>query len=62
MRALFGRNPGRFFSHSVIAATIDGKKRRVFNGNLIEQRKTVLEWIEQEEINPKIKVKGRTAA
>ena len=57
---LFGRNPGRFFSHSVIAATIAGKKRRIFSGNLIEQHKSVLEWIEQEEINPKIKVKGRT--
>jgi hypothetical protein len=56
---LFGRNPARFFPHSMIAATIDGKKRRVFNGNLIEQRSAVLEWIEQEEINPKIKVKGR---
>ena len=56
---LFGRTPGRFFSHGVIAATIDGKKRRVFNGNLIEQHRSVLEWIEQEEINPKIKVKGR---
>lgn len=43
----------------MIAATIAGKKRRVFNGNLIEQHRSVLEWIEQEEINPKIKVKGR---
>jgi hypothetical protein len=56
---LFGRNTARFFSHSMIAVTIDGKKRRVFNGNLIEQRRAVLEWMEQEEINPKIKVKGR---
>ena len=56
---LFGRQPGRFFSHSVIAATIAGKKRRIFNGNLIEQRKSVLEWIEQEEINPTIRVKNR---
>ena len=56
---LFGRAPARFFSHSMIAATIDGKKRRVFNGNLIEQHRGVLEWMEQEDINPKIKVKGR---
>lgn len=56
---LFGRNPSRFFPHSMIATTIAGKKRRVFNGNLIEQRKAVLEWMEQEEINPQIKVKGR---
>jgi SIR2-like domain len=56
---LFGRNPVRFFSHSMITATIDRKKRRVFNGNLIEQRRAILEWMEQEEINPKIRVKGR---
>jgi len=56
---LFGRQPGRFFSHSVIAATVAAKKRRIFRGNLIEQRRAVLEWIEQEQINPTIKVKGR---
>jgi hypothetical protein len=56
---LFGRTPARFFSHSMIGATIDGKKRRVFNGNLIEQRRAVLESMEHEEINPTIKVKGR---
>jgi SIR2-like protein len=56
---LFGRTPARFFSHNVIAATIDDKKRRIFNGNLIEQYRAVLEWFEQEQINPKIKVKGR---
>lgn len=57
---LFGRNPNRFFSHCVIAATIDGKKRRIFQGNLIEQHKSVLEWIDQEGINPRINIKGRT--
>jgi hypothetical protein len=56
---LFGRSPSRFFPHSLIAPTIAGKKRQVFRGNLIEQQKSVLEWIELEEINPKIKVKGR---
>jgi hypothetical protein len=56
---LFGRDPGRIFSHSVIAATVDGKKRRIFAGNLISQYKAVLEWFEQEQVNPAIKVKGR---
>jgi hypothetical protein len=56
---LFGRDPGRFFSHSVIAATVAGKKRRIFGGNLIGQYKAVLEWFEQEQVNPTIKVKGR---
>ncbi|MDD4616410.1 MAG: SIR2 family protein [Alphaproteobacteria bacterium] len=56
---LFGRQPGRFFPHSVITTTVANKKRCIFNGNLIEQRNAVLEWFGQEEINPMIKVKGR---
>ena len=56
---LFGRNPSRFFPHSMIEGAIDSKKRRIFNTNLIGQRRAVLEWMEQEEINPQIKVKGR---
>ncbi|WP_296711329.1 SIR2 family protein [Rhodoblastus sp.] len=56
---LFGRNAERFFSYSVIRATVDGKKRRVFGGNLLSQYKAVLEWFEAEQVNPAIKVKGR---
>jgi SIR2-like domain len=56
---LFGREPGRFFCYSVIAATVAGKKRRIFAGNLIGQHRAVLEWFEQEQVNPAIKVKGR---
>jgi len=56
---LFGRDTGRFFPHSVIEATEAGKKRRVFNGNLISQHKAVLDWFEEEAINPPIKVKAR---
>jgi SIR2-like domain len=56
---LFGRDTGRFFPHNVIEATEAGKNRRVFNGNLISQHKAVLDWFEEENINPPIKVKGR---
>jgi hypothetical protein len=56
---LFGREPGRFFTHSVITVTVGGKKRRNFAGSLIEQYKDVLEWFDQEQVNPVIKVKGR---
>ncbi|MGA0532582.1 SIR2 family protein [Hansschlegelia sp. KR7-227] len=56
---LFGRDTGRFFPHAVISATIDGKKRRVFGGNLVSQHASVLEWFEQEKVNPSLKVKGR---
>ena len=33
--------------HAVITATIDGKKRKVITGNLLRQRKDLLEWAEQ---------------
>jgi hypothetical protein len=56
---LFGRDTARFFPHSVITATITGKNRKVFGGNLISQHKAVLDWFDEEEINPQIKVKGR---
>lgn len=56
---LFGRTVARFFSHCVISATVDGKKRHVFDGNLISQYRSVLEWMDEEEINPVIKIKGR---
>jgi hypothetical protein len=56
---LFGRDTERFFTHNVVTATIAGKKRKVFRGNLLSQRKAILEWFEEEDINPAIKVKGR---
>lgn len=56
---LFGRDMGRFFSHNVITGTVTGKKRKVFNGNLLSQYKAVLEWFDEEQVNPPIKVKVR---
>lgn len=56
---LFGRDPGRFFPHSIIAGTVSEKKRKLFGGNIIQQHKAVLDWFEEEKINPQIKVKGR---
>ncbi|QBK29777.1 SIR2 family protein [Roseitalea porphyridii] len=56
---LFGRTPARFFPCSVISATIAGKKRAVFEGNLMDQYKAALEWLESDEVNPPIKVKGK---
>jgi len=56
---LFGRNPQRFFPHAVITTTVDMKRRRVFSGNLIFQRKELLEWLDDENINPALKVKGK---
>lgn len=56
---LFGRNPQRFFSHAVVSVTIDRKKRNMFSGNLIDQRNNIYEWLEGEDVNPALKVKGK---
>jgi hypothetical protein len=56
---LFGREPQRFLPHAVITVTVDGKKRKVISGNLLQQRKDLLEWAEQKEVNPTLKVKVR---
>jgi hypothetical protein len=56
---LFGREPQRFLPHAVVTVTIDGKKRKVITGNLLQQRKDLLEWAEQKEVNATLKVKVR---
>lgn len=57
---LFGKNPQRHFPQAVVSATIAGKKRMVFSGNLIQQRQDLLEWLESDEVNPVLKVKRRS--
>lgn len=56
---IFGREPQRFLPHAVVTVTIDAKKRKVITGNLLQQRKDLLEWAEQKEVNPTLKVKVR---
>jgi hypothetical protein len=56
---LFGREPQRFLPHAVVAVTTDAKRRKVITGNLLQQRKDLLEWAEQKEVNPTLKVKVR---
>ena len=56
---IFGREPQRFLPHAVVTVTIDAKKRKVITGNLLQQRKDLLEWAEQKEVNPTLKVKIR---
>jgi len=56
---LFGREPQRFLPHAVVTVTIDAKKRKVIAGNLLQQRKDLLAWAEQKEVNPTLKVKMR---
>ncbi|HEY1932564.1 MAG TPA: SIR2 family protein [Acetobacteraceae bacterium] len=58
---LFGREPQRFplLRHAVVTATINAKKRKVISGNLLQQRNDLLEWAEQKDVNPTLKVKVR---
>ena len=58
---LFGRDPQRFIAHAVTEATIAGKKRQVFSGNLLSQHRSLVAWLDGQEVNPAIKVKARTA-
>lgn len=54
---LFGKEPQKRFPHAVVSATECGKKRVIFEGNLIRQRNELLEWLGSVDINPVLKVK-----
>ncbi|MGP3710343.1 SIR2 family protein [Brucella sp. RRSP16] len=54
---LFGKNTQQFFPHAVVAVTEAGKKREVYDGNLIGQHKQLLAKIESVDVNPVLKVK-----
>lgn len=56
---IFGRRPQDFFPQAVVSVSVSGKKRIVFEGNLIVQRRDLLDWLESPEINPQLKVKRR---
>src|SRR5262245_13642462 len=56
---LFGRDPQRFLSHALVTLTIDGHNRKVVSGNLLNQRKVLLEWASDPDVNPVLKVKLR---
>lgn len=54
---LFGKSPQKYFPHAVVSATVSGKKRMLFTGNLLRQRTELLEWLSGEDVNPFLKVK-----
>jgi hypothetical protein len=58
---LFGRDPQKFIPQAVVEATIAGKKRQVFSGNLLSQREALWIWLSERDVNPILKVKARTA-
>jgi hypothetical protein len=56
---LFGKAPHSFFPQAVISLTAAGKKREIFEGNLISQYRQLLGKLEDAEVNPTLKVKRR---
>jgi len=56
---LFGNNTQHFFPHAVVSVTEAGKKREIYDGNLISQRGRLLQKLETVEVNPLLKVKKR---
>lgn len=56
---LFGRHPQQFFPHAVVSVTQAGKKREIYQGNLIVQHRELLDRLESKDVNPLLKVKGR---
>jgi hypothetical protein len=57
---LFAKQPQIRFPQATITATIGGKKRIVFEGNLVRQRQQLRDWLAGEDVNPTLRVKGRT--
>lgn len=56
---LFAKNPQQFLPQAVVTFTELGKKREVFDGNLITQHRRLLEKIESADVNPVVKLKKR---
>lgn len=56
---LFGKRPQDFFPHAVVALTEQGKKREIYDGNLIGQHRHLLQRLESADVNPPLKVKKR---
>jgi hypothetical protein len=56
---LFGKEPQRHFPHAVVTVTEAGKKREVYEGNLMTQHRQLLGKLESPEVNPALKVKKR---
>jgi len=56
---LFGKRPQEFFPHAVVSFTEAGKKREIYDGNLISQHRRLLEKLESPEVNAPLKVKKR---
>ena len=56
---LFGKRTQDFFPHAVVSLTEAGKKREIYEGNLIGQHRQLLQKLETPDVNPTLKVKKR---
>lgn len=56
---LFGKSLQQFFPHALVRVTEAGKKRELYEGNLISQHRQLLAKLESAEVNPLLKVKRR---
>jgi len=56
---LFGKRTQDFFPHAVVSLTESGKKREIYEGNLIAQHRALLRKLESAEVNPQLKLKKR---
>ena len=56
---LFGKRTQDFFPHAVVSLTEAGKKRQIYEGNLIAQHRALLQKLETSDVNPLLKLKKR---
>lgn len=56
---LFGKRTQGFFPHAVVSLTESGKKREIYEGNLISQYRALLQKLETTDVNPLLKLKKR---
>lgn len=56
---LFAREMPCELQHSAVALTRGGKGREIVGGNLLNQLQELKEWLETEDVNPALRVKGR---
>ena len=56
---LFAKELPREFQHAGVALTRAGKGRVIVGGNLLHQLQELKEWLDAEDVNPALRVKGR---
>lgn len=56
---LFANELPREFQHAAVALTRSGKGRVIVGGNLLHQLQELKEWLDTEDVNPALRVKGR---